>query len=178
VPPGQNTSALSSECNVFSTVALLGVSRVITLRRMLAPLLIFALVGCMGLFAALRPEAYTRYFLAEFQRRAVSRNLKALSFTGWVIFCSCLAMVIALPFHSKWSLFAPVFSPLFFLVCAVAYVWWGVRLLRNPESFLKQTTEPWSRLPTWAVQCFGALLLLGAAGFSFGFALRIKGLLR
>jgi len=29
--------------------------------------------------------------------------------------------------------------------------WWGVGLLRNPESFLQKTTEPWSRLPTWAV---------------------------
>ena len=145
---------------------------------MLVPLLIFALVGCMGLFAALRPEAYARYFLAEFQRRAVSRNLKALSFTGWVIFCSCLAVVLALPFQSKWGLLAPVFSPLFFLVCAVAYVWWGVGLLRNPESFLKQTTEPWNRLPKWAVKCFGLLLLLGAVGFSYGSAVKIKDLLR
>ena len=82
---------------LVSTATLLGISRVITLRRMLLPLLIFALVGCMGLFAALRPEAYARYFLAEFQRRAVSRNLKALSFTGWVIFYGCLAVVLALP---------------------------------------------------------------------------------
>jgi hypothetical protein len=145
---------------------------------MLVPLLIFALVGLMGLFAALRPEAYARYFLAEFQRRAMSRNLRALSFTGWIIFCSCLAVAIALLFQSKGDLLAPVFSPLFFLVCATAYVWWGVGLLRNPESFLKQTTEPWSRLPTWAVKSFGALLLLGALGFSYGFALRIKDLLR
>jgi hypothetical protein len=118
------------------------------------------------------------YFLAESQRRAVSGNLKALSFTGWVIFCSCLAVVLALPFQSKWGLAGPVFSPLFFLVCAVAYLWWGVGLLRNPESFLKRTTEPWSRLPTWAVKCFGSLLLLGAVGFSYGFALKIKALLR
>jgi hypothetical protein len=145
---------------------------------MLVPLLIFALVGCLGLFAALRPEAYARYFLAEFQRRALSGNLKALSFTGWVIFCGCMAMVIALPFQSKWSLLAPVFSPLFFLVCAVAYVWWGVGLLRNPGSFLRRATEPWSRLPAWAVKCFGSLLLLGAIGFLYGFAVRIKDLLR
>jgi hypothetical protein len=178
VPPGQNTSALSSECNVFSTVTLLGVSRVITLRRMLAPLLIFALVGCMGLFAALRPEAYTVTSWQNSSAEQCLATLRRYRSQAGLFFVAALAMVIALPFQSKWSLFAPVFRPLFFLVCAVAYVWWGVRLLRNPESFLKQTTEPWSRLPTWAVQCFGALLLLGAAGFSFGFALRIKGLLR
>ena len=85
---------------------------------------------------------------------------------------------MVLPFGSKLNFLAPVFSPLFFLVCAVAYVWWGVGLLRNPESFLKRTSEPWSRLPTWAVKCFGSLLLCGAVGFSYGFVVRIKVLLR
>lgn len=145
---------------------------------MLVPLLIFALVGCLGLVAALRPEVYARYFLAESQRRALSGNLRALSFTGWVIFCGCMAVVIALPFQSKWSLLAPVFSPLFFLVCAVGYIWWGVGLLRNPESFLKRAIEPLRRLPIWAVKSFGSVLLLGAAGFLYGFVLRIKGLFR
>jgi p-aminobenzoyl-glutamate transporter AbgT len=145
---------------------------------MLVPLLIFALVGCLGLLAALRPEVYARYFLAESQRRALSGNLRALSFTGWIIFCGCMAVVIALPFQSKWSLLAPVFSPLFFLGCAVAYIWWGVGLLRNPESFLKRAIEPLSRLPIWAVRSFGSVLLLGAAGFLYGFVLRIKGLFR
>ena len=145
---------------------------------MLVPLLIFALVACMGLFAALRPEAYARYFLAESQRRALSSNLKALSLTGWAIFVGCMVVAIAIPFQSKWNLVAPVFGPLFFLVCAVAYVWWGIGLLRNPESFLKRTTEPWSRVPTWVIKFLGSLLLLGAVGFLYGFAVRIRGLLR
>jgi hypothetical protein len=145
---------------------------------MLAGLLIFALVGCMGLLAALRPEIYARYFLAEYQRRALSGNFKALSLIGWIILSVCTIAIVVLPFGDKLNVLAPVFNPLFFLVCAVAYVWWRVRLLRNPESFLKQTTEPWSRLPTWAVKCFGSLLLCGAAGFSYGFAVRIKDLLR
>jgi hypothetical protein len=145
---------------------------------MLLPLLIFALVGCLGLFAALRPEAYAHYFLAESQRRALSGKLRALSLTGWAIFCGCTIVVVAIPFHSKWSLLAPVFGPLFFLVCAVAYLWWGVGLLCYPESFLKQAPEPWSRLPTWVIKCFGSLLLLGAVGFLYGFAVRIKDLLR
>jgi hypothetical protein len=145
---------------------------------MLAGLLIIALVGCMGLLAALRPETYARYFLAEYQRRAISGNFKALSWTGWIIFSVCTIAIIVLHFGSKLNFLGPVFSPLFFLVCAVAYVWWGVGLLRNPESFLKRTTEPWNRLPTWAVKCFGSLLLFGAAGFSYGFAVKIKDLLR
>ena len=90
---------------------------------MLVPLLILALVGFMGIFAALRPEAYTRYFLAESQRRALSDNLKAVSLVGWVIFGSCMVVIIAIPFQSKWNVLAPVFGPLFFLVCAVAYIW-------------------------------------------------------
>jgi len=150
----------------------------IKLEYMLAGLLIFALVGCMGLFAALRPETYARYFLAEYQRRALSGKSKALSLTGWIIVSVCTIAIIVLPFGSKLNFLAPVFSPLFFLVCAVAYVWWGVGLLRNPESFLKRTSEPWNRLPTWAVKCFGSLLLCGAAGFSYGFAAKIKDLLR
>src|SRR4051812_41904332 len=114
---------------------------------MFLPLLIFALVGCMGLFAALKPEAYTRLFLAEFQRRALSNNLKAVSLTGLLIFCGCMAVAIAIPFHEKWHIVAPVFTPLAFLVCSAAYVWWGIGLVRNPEAFLKRASEPWSRSP-------------------------------
>jgi hypothetical protein len=87
-------------------------------------------VGCIGLLAALHPEIYARYFLAEYQRRAISGNFKALSLTGWLIFSVCAIAIIVLPFGSKLN-FLAVFSPLFFLVCAMAYVWWGVRLLRN-----------------------------------------------
>jgi hypothetical protein len=145
---------------------------------MFLPILIFALVGCMGLLAALRPEAYARYFLAESQRRALSSNLKALSLLGWVTFVGCVVVVVGIFFQSKWDLLAPVFKPLFFVVCAAAYVWWGIGLLRNPESVLKRTTEPWSRVPTFVIKCFGSLLLIGAVGFLFGFAVAIKGLLR
>jgi hypothetical protein len=144
---------------------------------MLAPLLIFVLIGCFGLFAALRPAEYTRYFLAESQRKALSGNLKAVSFTGWVIFGGCIVVAIAIPFHSKWNLLEPVLGPLFFLVCAGAYSWWGIGLLRDPESFLRRASEPWSRFPVWAVIGLGSLLLLGAAGFLYGFLTRIRLLL-
>jgi hypothetical protein len=142
------------------------------------PVLIFAFVGCMGLFAALRPEAYIRYFLAESQRRALSGNLRGVSITGWIILGGCIVAAMAIPFHSKWDLLAPVFGPLFFLACAAAYLWWGIGLLRSRNSFLKRATEPWSRIPTWVIKVFGALLLLGAVGFLYGFAVRMKGLLR
>jgi hypothetical protein len=145
---------------------------------MFAGLLIFALVGCMGLLAALRPETYARYFLAEYQRRALSGNFKGLSFTGWIIFSVCFIAIIVLPFGSRLNFLAPVFSPLFFLVCATAYLWWGVGLLRRPESFIGRLSQPWKRLPTWAIKGFGLLLLLGAVGFLYGFAVRIRVLLR
>ena len=145
---------------------------------MFVPLLIFALFGCIGLFAALRPEEYTRYFLAESQRRAPSGNLKAVSSIGWVIFCGCIAVIIAIAFHSKMERSGPVLGPLLFLVCGGAYVWWGVGLLRNPESFLKRASGPWNRLPVWVVRGFGSLLLFGAAAFLYGFLSRIRVLLR
>ena len=145
---------------------------------MFAGLLIFALVGCMGLFAALRPDAYARYFLAEYQRRALSGNLKGLSVTGWIIFSTCIISIIVLPFRSRLNSLAPVFSPLFFLVCTVAYLWWGVALTRKPDTFLSRTTPPWNRLPGWAVKCFGLLLLLGAIGFMYGFVVKVSALFR
>jgi hypothetical protein len=116
---------------------------------MLVPLLVFALVGCIGLFAALRPEEYARYFLAESQRRALSSNLKALSLIGWVIFVGCMVVIVAIPFQSKWNLLAPVFGSLFFLVCAVAYVWWGIGLPAQSRIIShanNQTLEPRSRV--------------------------------
>jgi hypothetical protein len=136
---------------------------------MIVVILVFALVGCMGLFAALRPEAYSRYFLAEYQRRALSGYRKALSFIGWIIFWVCIAVVLAIPFQSHWRDVAPIASPLLFLVCAAAYVWWGVGLVRKPESFLERTAAPWNRLPVRGVRGIGALLLLGACGFLYGF---------
>lgn len=145
---------------------------------MLAGLLIFVLVGCMGLFAALRPEAYARYFLAEYQRKALSGNLKALSATGWIIFSACSIAIIVLPFGTRLNFLAPVFSPLFFLVCSAAYLWWGVGLIRNPNSFLKRAAPPWNRLPVRVIKSFGSLLLLGAIGFLYGFAVKIRVFLR
>lgn len=90
-----------------TTVGSLGFySRWIKLEYMLAGLLIFALVGCMGLSAALRPETYARYFLAEYQRRALSGNFKALSLIGWIIFSACTIAIIVLPFGIKLNFLA------------------------------------------------------------------------
>jgi type VI protein secretion system component VasF len=144
---------------------------------MLSPLLILALVGSMGLLAALRPETYARYFLTKWQRSGASRNPRALSRTGWAIFGVCVFVIVALPLQKKWYLMSPFFGPLLDLVCASAYVWWGIGLLRSPESFLKRAGERWRRIPTWIFQAFGLLLLFGAAGFVYGFAASIKGLL-
>jgi hypothetical protein len=145
---------------------------------MLAGLLIIGLVGCMGLFAALRPETYARYFLAEYQRRALSGNFRGLSFTGWIIFLVSAIAIVVLPFGSRLNTLAPVFSPLFFLVCSAAYVWWGIGLIRDPESFLKRQIGPWNRIPAWVIKVFGLVLLLGAVGFSYGFMVKIRVLFR
>jgi hypothetical protein len=145
---------------------------------MIVAILVFALVGCMGLFVALRPEVYSRYFLAKYQRKALSGKFKALSFTGWLIFGVCLAVVLAIPFLSHWRDFAPIASPIFFLLCAGAYAWWGVSLVRKPGSFLERAAAPWNRLPVRGVQSIGVLLLLGACGFLYGFIRTTTALLR
>jgi hypothetical protein len=140
---------------------------------MLIPLLFFVLIGSMGLLAALRPDMYIRTFLAESQRRALSGNLRSASLTGWVIFGGCALTVIALSVGDRLQAFTPVVSPMLFLACAAAYLWWGVALLRRPESFLRRAVEPWSRIPVWVVKALGVVLLAGACGFSYGFAAKI-----
>ncbi len=50
----------------------------------------FASVGLLGLLAAKRPETFGRYFLAEWQRERLAGNVKAASWTGWVIFGFCI----------------------------------------------------------------------------------------
>ena len=57
---------------------------------MLIPLAIFAVVGLVGLLAALQPDAYTRYFLADSQRERLVGHLKTVSLVGWLIFGSSL----------------------------------------------------------------------------------------
>jgi hypothetical protein len=140
---------------------------------MLIPLLIFILIGSMGLLAALRPDMYIRTFLAESQRRALSGNLRSVSLTGWVIFGGCVLTGIAFSLRNNLQALAPVVSPMLFLACAAAYFWWGIALLRRPESFLRRAVEPWNRVPAWGVKALGAVLIVGACGFSYGFAAKI-----
>ena len=106
---------------------------------MWVPLLLLAAFACVGLIAALRPEAFTLYFLAEYQRKAVSNHLKFVSVFGWVFFCGSVLFFVAIishGFHGELNFLAPIVEPLLFVVCAAAYLWWGIWLVRNPDSFL------------------------------------------
>lgn len=76
-------------------------------------------------------------------------------------------------FQSELNFLAPIVGPLLFLVCAAAYLWWGIWLVRTPDSFLKRATGPLSRLPVWGVRAFGSVLLVGAIGFLYGFVTRL-----
>lgn len=61
--------------------------------KLLGAQILFALVGLMGLYAALRPEQYARYFLAQWQRERIAGNLKGLSLIGlghFHLLCCCL----------------------------------------------------------------------------------------
>lgn len=136
-------------------------------------LLLLVAFACVGLIAAFQPEAFTRYFLAEYQRKAMSGKLKFVSAFGWVFLSGSVLLFIVFIFHTKLNFLAPILGPLLFLVCGAAYLWWGVWLVRSPDSFLTRTTGPLSRLPTWCVRAFGSVLLVGAIGFLYGFVSRL-----
>ena len=84
-----------------------------------------------------------------------------------------MLLFIVFIFHSELNVLAPIVGPLLLLVCAAAYIWWGIWLVRSPDSFLKRATAPLSRLPVWGVRAFGAVLLVGAIGFLYGFVIRV-----
>ena len=136
-------------------------------------LLLLAVLACVGLVAALRPETFTRYFLAEYQRKALSDHLRFVSAFGWVSFSFSVLFFVTFIFQIDGNFLAPIVGPLLFLGCAAAYLWWGIWLVRNPDSFLKRATGPLKRLPVWCVRAFGSVLLVAAVGFLYGFASRL-----
>lgn len=135
-------------------------------------LLFLVSFACVGLIAALRPEAFTRYFLAEYQQ-ALSGHLKFVAALGWVFVCGSVLVPITFFFHAKLNFLAPILGSVLFLVCAAAYLWWGFSLVRSPQSFLKRARGPVNRLPVWCVRAFGSVLLVGAMGFLYGFVRRL-----
>lgn len=140
---------------------------------MWVPLILLAAFACVGLITALWPEAFIRYFLAEYQRENLSGQLRFVSALGWVFLSGSVLLFVALIFQSELNFLAPIVGPLLFLVCAAAYLWWGIWLVRSPDSFLKRATGPLSRLPVWSVRAFGSVLLVGAIGFLYGFVSRL-----
>ena len=142
---------------------------------MVIPLIIVALVGAMGLYAALRPADYARYFLAAWQRERISDNLRGLSLTGWVIFAGCLVAIVAFSLRSVISPYGAFLEAGMLLVFTFAWAWWGVSLLSKSDSFLRRANV---RLPTWLVKAFGLFLVLGAFAFAYEFTAKVRFLLR
>ena len=105
-------------------------------------LLLLPVLACVGLVAALRPETYFRYFLAEYQRKALSDHLRFVSAFGWVFFCFSVLFFVTFSFQIEWNFLASIVGPLLFSVCVAAYLWWGIWLVRNPDFFLKHATGP------------------------------------
>jgi hypothetical protein len=149
---------------------------------MLLPLGFLGLFCCVALIMALRPAAYSKYFLAEFQRKQSERDperfFRAISMVGWILFGISILLLIGIAFHVNISGAIPYFELLFFLGCGVAYIWWGIGLFRKPELFLRRTAPPFDRIPLVAVKGLGVLLLVGAVGFLYGFLNRLGGFLR
>jgi amino acid transporter len=148
---------------------------------MLFPVALLGLFCCLALFMALKPAAYSKYFLAEFQRRQSERDpdtfFKAISVVGWIMFGVFLLVLIGIAAHAGISRALPYLEVLFFLGCGIAYIWWGIGLFRRPELFLRHT-PPFDRLPLVAVKVLGVLLGIGAAEFLYGFVKRLIIILR
>src|ERR1039457_2663260 len=114
-------------------------------------ILTFAVTGLMGLYAALRPEQYTRYFLAKWQRERFEGHFDTLRWVGWVIFGGCvLAIVFALSQSVRSGIlpYRGVFEKLMLLVFAAAWLWWGISLLLRPDAFLRRSNVT---VPSWGV---------------------------
>jgi hypothetical protein len=144
-------------------------------RSMLVPGIIFAAVALMALYAALRPEQYTRYFLTEWQRERISGNLRGLSLTGWGIFVFCVVVAIGFGWRTAIRPYSTPLEAGMLLIFALAWLWWGIDLLLRPESFIKRANARW---PRWLVKAFGLILLLGAVGFAYEFGVKAKVLFR
>lgn len=138
-------------------------------------LLLIAVMGLMGLYAALRPEQYARYFLAKWQRRRVSGQFNVLSWTGWGIFVLCTVAALVVVIRTTIRPYGVVLEAGMFLVFAIAWLWWGMSLLLRPDAFITRTN---ARLSLWVVRMFGTVLVLGAASFGYEFIVKAHALLR
>lgn len=61
---------------------------------LIVPILVIAVTGLMGLYAALRPEQYTRYFMAKWQRERIFGRFETLRWVGWIVFGGCVVMFL------------------------------------------------------------------------------------
>jgi hypothetical protein len=141
-------------------------------------ILIFGVTGLMGLYAALRPEQYTQYFLAKWQRERFEGHFDTLRWVGWVIFGGCvLAVVFALSQSIRSGIlpYRGVFEELMLLVFAAAWLWWGISLLLRPDTFLRRSNVT---VPRWGVKVFGPVLLVGAVAFTCLFIMKFWVLVR
>jgi hypothetical protein len=145
---------------------------------LIIPVLAFAVTGLAGLYAALRPEQYSQYFLAKWQRERISGQFEALKWVGWAIFGGCVAAILFVVLQGlRAAIFGSggVLGAVMFLMLAAAWLWWGMSLLLRPDAFIRRTSTHLSR---WIVIMFGAVLLLGGIHFGYQFVVRVRSLLR
>jgi hypothetical protein len=133
---------------------------------------IFAVVALAGLFAALWPDKYAKYFLAKVQREMTPADLKGLAATGWVLFAFAGFALVALAFPQI-LLRGKLFDVIVLFVISAAWSWWGFDMMRRPESFRRGSL---ARLPVWGIKLFGVVLLLGAAGCAYQLIVKAKAL--
>jgi hypothetical protein len=89
-------------------------------------ILIFTVTGLMGFYVALRPEQYTRYFLAKWQRERLVGHFDTLRWVGWTIFSAgVLAVIFALSQSVRAGIlpYRGALEGVMLLVFAAAWMW-------------------------------------------------------
>jgi intracellular septation protein A len=145
---------------------------------LIVPILVIAVTGLMGLYAALRPEQYTRYIMAKWQRERIFGRFDTLRWVGWIVFGGCVVMFLFVVLQSVRAAILAYrggLEAVTLLLFAGAWLWWGLSLLLRPDAFIRRTN---ARVSIRVVKVFGAVLLLGAVHFSYQLIAKVRSLLR
>jgi hypothetical protein len=61
-----------------------------------------------------------------------------------------------------------------FLIFGLAWLGFGTFMVAKPQSALRNTQWPWTRLPRWGMRVLGIAVLAGAAWWFYLFVIRLR----
>ena len=134
-----------------------------------------------GLWAMLYPQGVLGW--AKTAHPAIDVDDRSIWWVPRLVggFFLAFALLVGLAASSRLALGAIVrrhlrlIEPGLLLIFALAWLWWALSLWFRPDSLIKRADV---QLPRWLVKVLGMALLLGALGFAYEFAVKVKALLR